>query len=217
MSLRYGDTKDALDNRRVFLKGLGIDSSTLVCAEQTHSSNVWYARQEDIGKGALDHQEAIPDTDALITDKKKLPLAVFTADCLSVFLFDPHRPAVGIIHAGWRSTQANITIKAIRLMCREFNTKPQDLRASFGPAIGPSCFEVEDKFCQFFPGKIIRKDNRLFLDLPRINKDELLESGVKEENIFDPGVCTVCRNEDFFSYRQEKESAGRMISVIMLL
>ncbi len=196
MSLKYGDTNGALENRRIFLKGLGIDSGALVCAEQTHSSNVWYAKKNDLGKGALDHQEAIPDTDALITDEKRLPLAVFTADCLSVFLFDPHRPAVGIIHAGWRSTQANITTKAIHLMRREFNTKPQDLCVSFGPAIRACCYH---------------------LDLPRINKDQLLESGVKEENIFDPGVCTVCRIEEFFSYRQEKESAGRMISVIMLL
>jgi YfiH family protein len=134
-----------------------------------------------------------------------------------VFLVDPDRPAVGMIHAGWRSTQTKITTKTVELMRREFNTNPGNLSVSFGPAIGPGCFEVEEEFKQFFPGKVINRQKRLFLDLPRINKDELLESGVKEGNIFDPGICTACETERFFSYRQEKESAGRMISVIMLL
>lgn len=196
MSLKYGDTNGALENRRVFLKGLGIDSGILVCAEQTHSSNVWYAKKNDMGKGALDHQGAIPDTDALITDEKRLPLAVFTADCLSVFLFDPHRPAVGIIHAGWRSTKANITTKTVQLMQEKFNTCPSDLSVRFGPAIRACCYH---------------------LDLAALNKKELLDLGVKQENIFDAQICTACRNKEFFSYQQEKDAAGRMISVIMLL
>ena len=105
MSLFYGDTREALSNRKNFLNSLGIDYQYLVCAQQVHSSYVRYAREEDKGKGALSYDRAIADTDALITDRRNLPLAVFTADCLSVFLYDAVTPAVGLVHAGWRSSK----------------------------------------------------------------------------------------------------------------
>jgi len=95
MSLSYGDTRDSLNNRENFLAGLGINYKDLVCAQQVHGNQVLYVTEKDKGKGALDYHTAIADTDALVTDKKNLPLAVFTADCLSVFLYDPSTPAIG--------------------------------------------------------------------------------------------------------------------------
>lgn len=92
MSLKYGETRDSLNNRKNFLQNLGIDYRNLVCAKQIHSSNIEYVTSQYIGKGALSYDTAIENTDALITDKKNIPLAIFTADCLSVFLYDPQNP-----------------------------------------------------------------------------------------------------------------------------
>lgn len=217
MSLLYGDTKGALRNREDFLKGFGIEYRDLVCARQVHASGVRYVKEEDKGKGALSYDTALADTDALVTDKKKLPLAVFTADCLSIFLYDSKTPAVGLVHAGWRSSQKKITAKTIKLMQKEFNTQIENIHLGFGPAIRQCCYEVGADFKDFFPAEfLIKKNERFYLDLIGLNKKQSLGLGVKESNISDCGICTSCRNREFFSYRKEGDSCGRMISVIML-
>lgn len=216
MSLFYGDTREALNNRKIFLNSLGIDYQYLVCAQQVHGSCVRYAKEEDKGKGALIYANALSDTDALITDKRNIPLAVFTADCLSIFLYDPITPAVGLIHAGWQSTKENITTKTIKLMQEKFNTNLCALYVGFGPAIRDCCYEVGQEFSGYFIQGLIKRNNCHYLDLVGINKQRLLYLGVKENNIFDSKVCTSCRNREFFSYRKEGDSCGRMISVIML-
>ncbi|MFH0913037.1 MAG: peptidoglycan editing factor PgeF [Candidatus Omnitrophota bacterium] len=216
MSLCYGQTQGVLENRKQFLGELGVDYRDLVCAHQVHGNAVCYIQESDKGKGALVYEGSVANTDALVTDKKGLPLAIFTADCLCVFLYDPDKPAIGVVHAGWRSTKDNIVAETIKLMRGEFNTDPKGLYAAFGPAIRSCCFEVEKEIIDFFSGGLIQRDNRSYLDLPGINKNQLLDSGVKGENISDCGICTLCRNADFFSYRKEKSSSGRMMSVMML-
>ncbi len=217
MSLFYGDTHDALENRKNFLKGLDIDYRDLVCTKQVHGSAARYIQDKDTGKGALSYDNAISDIDALITDKKNVPLSIFTADCLSVFLYDSKTPGIGLVHAGWRSSKENITRKTVKSMQEKFNTEVEDLYVSFGPAIRDCCYEVGGELTDFFaPEYLIKKDKRYYLDLVGINKKQLLGLGVKDKNIYDSKICTVCRGEDFFSYRKEGSSCSRMMSVMML-
>jgi YfiH family protein len=216
MSLFYGDTKDSLANRNNFLNSLGIDYKDLVCAKQIHESCAKYVTRNERGRGALSHDAAIEETDALITDKKNLPLAVFSADCLSVFLYDPLTPAIGLVHAGWRSSKENISLKTIKLMENQFNIKASGLFVGFGPAIRSCCCEVVKDFIDFFPKDVSDRDGRHYLDLVRVNKRQVLDSGVKETNITDLRICTACRNNEFFSYRREGKSCGRLMSVMML-
>jgi len=216
MSLCYGDVSNALLNRETIMKKLGIDSRELVCAKQTHSGNVHYATELDKGKGALTYDDAIADTDAFITDKKGVPVAIFTADCLSVFLYDPYKPAIGLVHGGWRSTKEEIAFTAIKLMQKRFGADPKNLLVSFGPAIRSCSFEVEEDFKKFFPKDIQEREGKLYMDLAGANRRQVLKAGVKEENIFDYRICTVCSIGDFYSFRVEKDVSGRMISVMML-
>ncbi len=216
MSLAYGDTAHSLANRKQFLASLGIDYRDLVCAKQIHSNKVAYICEKDKGRGALSYDSAIADTDALITSARNLPLAVFTADCLSVFLYDAKTASIGLAHAGWRSTKENIVIKTVQLMQKEFHTEPKDLYALFGPAIRDCCYEVGDDFQKNFAYGLKLRNKKYYLDLAGINKKQLLETGVAEASIDDSGVCTSCQNEDFFSFRKEGNSCGRMMSVIML-
>lgn len=216
MSLFYGDTSKALGNREAFLSGLGIDYKALVCARQVHSDCVICITEKDKGRGALSYEDSIPDTDAFVTDKKNIPLAIFTADCLSIFLYDAARPAIGIVHAGWRSTKKGIAVRAVKLMQELFSTCPEKLSVGFGPAIRSCCYEVARDFNKEFSSGIIKKNKRYFLDLAMLNRDGLLGLGVKEENIFDSNICTFCRNDEFFSFREEGNSCARTMSVIML-
>ncbi|MCX5696659.1 MAG: peptidoglycan editing factor PgeF [Candidatus Omnitrophica bacterium] len=216
MSLTLGQTQGALLNRKVFLDGLGIEYRDLVCAKQVHGDCIRWAGEPDKGKGALEHDTALDDTDALLTDKRNLPLAIFTADCLPIFLFDPQRPAVGLVHAGRRGTEQEITPKAIRLMQDKFNSRPGELFVGFGPAIRDCCYEVGVDLKDNFNYGLKMKDSRYYLDIILINKKQVLESGVKPNHISDCGICTSCRQDEFFSYRRHGAACGRMISVIML-
>ena len=216
MSLSYGDTACSLENRRILLAELGVDYNDLVCAKQVHGHRVEHVRQTDRGKGALSYDTAIADTDALFTNIKYLPLAVFTADCLPVFLYDRQTRSIALIHAGWRGTKDNISARTVELMKKELNTRPKDLSVGFGPGIRDCCYEVGEEFREFFPAGLKEREKHHFLDLTEINKKQFLDLGVEGENIFDSGICTFCNNDRFFSYRKEGNSCGRMISVAML-
>ncbi|MDD4939689.1 MAG: peptidoglycan editing factor PgeF [Candidatus Omnitrophica bacterium] len=217
MSLSYGDTGLSLENRKDFLGALGIDHRDLVCARQIHGDGIQYARETDLGKGALSQDNAIGDKDAMITDRKNVPLSIFTADCLPVFLCDPKVPAIGLIHAGWRGSRRNITLRTVKMMKEEFKSKEENLYAGLGPCIRSCCYEVGRELNDYFGQEyVLEKQGRYFLDLPGINKAQLLNSGLKNKNIFDGGACTVCRNTDFFSFRKEGNGCGRIMSVMML-
>jgi YfiH family protein len=216
MSLSYGDTSGSTDNRRRFLEGLGISLESLVCAKQIHSSCVRYAREEDRGRGALSYDNAISDTDGLVTDRKNLALAIFTADCLPIFFFDPQTPAIGLAHAGWRSTQENIASKTLQLMKGTFGSRPENICVGLGPAIRKCCYEVGEEFNGIFAGHTIKKGSRFCLDLAGVNQKQVLDFGVKPQNIFDAEICTSCRSDGFFSYRREGAACGRMMALIML-
>ncbi len=216
MSLSYGDASKALENRKSFLSALNINYQDLTCAKQAHGSKVKYVNEADKGSGALVYDTAIADTDGFITDIRNLPLGIFTADCLSIFLYDPERPAVGLLHAGWRSSKEGIVSRALELMRSKFKVDPAELYTGFGPAIRNCCYEVSGEFKDDFTTGLADRQGRLYLDLAQVNKDQLLNSGVKKENIFDSGFCTACEKEDFFSFRREGKDCARMLSVIML-
>lgn len=216
MSLYYGDTAQALDNRRNFLSSLGIDYRDLVCARQIHSSRVKYVSEADKGSGANSYGGSIPDTDAFITDKKNVPIAVFTADCLSVFIYDPKTPSIALVHSGWKSSREKIASEAVKLMSEKFSGNPKDFFAGFGSCIRECCYDVSPDFREYFDSGLSQKNGKFYLDLAEVNKKELISAGIREENIFPPQVCTSCHNDEFFSFRREGEACGRMMSVMML-
>jgi YfiH family protein len=159
--------------------------------------------------------QALEEADGLMTKVPQQPLAIRTADCLSVFMYDTRQKCIGLIHAGWKGVQINITGKAVVLMEKQWKSDPKDIKVAFGPSIHPCCNEVGKEFYEYFPGKVILRDGRDYLDLPQIARRQLTDLGVQDENILDCGICTYC-DENYFSYRREGESAGRMILLMML-
>ncbi|MFA5090679.1 MAG: peptidoglycan editing factor PgeF [Candidatus Omnitrophota bacterium] len=216
MSFDYGDIRDTLANRKDFLGALGLSWQELVCARQAHGDGIACVTFKDKGRGAFSGAGAIADIDALVTSEKGLALGIFTADCLSIFLYDPQIPAIGLVHAGWQGSQKGIASKAVEAMKKEFNCRPQDLCAGFGPSIRSCCYEVGGRMNDYFKTGILERDKRYYLDLVKINAAQLKEAGVREARIVDSMLCTSCRSEEFFSYRRQGQDAGRTISVAML-
>jgi len=179
-------------------------------ARQVHGNDVLVATRD-----ALESRPPFPEGDSIVTREKGLPIAVRTADCLPVFLYDPVHEAIGIIHAGWRGTQAGIAGEALAKMTEEWQTRPEDVRAAFGPAIGSCCYEVGEEFREYFPKETSVREGQVFLDLPAVNQRLLIEAGVRLKNIKPCGICTCC-SKDCFSYRREKNRSGRHLSLMVI-
>ena len=153
--------------------------------------------------------------DGMMTQKPGIPLSVRTADCLSIFMFDPKARAIALVHAGWRGSHSHIAGRATLLMKKHFGTNPRDLKVAFGPSICGRCYEVGKELKKLFPKETITKDGKHFFDLALANKRQLVKAGVNPKNIFNPKICTFC-NKQYFSHRREGTKAGRMISFLML-
>ena len=94
-----------------------------------------------------------PQGDAAICRRPGSLLAIQTADCVPILLADPRRRVVAAVHAGWRGTLARIVAKTLGRMRLEFGTRPEDVVAALGPAIGPCCYEVGPEVAQAFAGQ----------------------------------------------------------------
>jgi YfiH family protein len=191
-----------------------------------------------IGEAALDGSletsegKAMIEGDGLVTDVPGLLIAVGTADCVPVLVADTARRAVGAFHAGWRGTVARIVELGIDVMRQEYGSRPQDLVAAVGPAIGPCCYtvgeEVREQFAaEFGYGRELFKEAspeadaapKLFVDLWEANRRQLLDAGVALDRMTVVGECTACTRladgeRKYFSHRAEHGAAGRMLNAI---
>lgn len=197
---------DASKDRFRFLSSLGETGDEFCELEQVHDARVIVASR------SLQGEEA----DGLVTRVPHLPLIVRTADCASVFFYDPKVPAVGIAHAGWRGAKAGIMGRMLETFRREFGTEPASLCVAFGPAICPKCYEVGEEFENYFPGWVEVRGGRHYFNLTGYLKQELKVRGIPSQAIYDSGRCTACAVNEFFSARREGQDTGRMISAIML-
>jgi polyphenol oxidase len=179
------------------------DRDRMVFTRQVHGEAIAVA----------DAPGVFPDTDALITDTGDLALAVQVADCVPVFLFDPRRRAVGLVHAGWRGSFLDLAGKTVSAMVERFGSRPADLSACIGPSIGPCCFEVGPEVAERFPSRYLERGR---LDLWSRNRDSLFDAGLKPDSVHLSRLCTVCHKDWFFSHRGDGGETGRMMAVIAL-
>ena len=159
--------------------------------------------------------DRIAEADALVSGRAGMLVGVRTADCVPVLLADTRTRAVSAVHAGWRGSAGGIVGAALQEMESRFCTRPADVVAAVGPSIGVCCYEVGPEVARQFgtwypeleyatvPSKI---------DLQAVNAHQLRAAGVTD--VWESGECTQCATARYFSYRREKEHAGRMVSYI---
>ena len=200
----------SLSQRQFLSEQAGFPITKLINIRQVHGDHVITVTAEDLRISG-----PLPEADGIITKAIGVPIAVRTADCLPVFIFDPKKNCIGLVHAGWRGSEKQIALKAVKLMRDNWACAPEDLRIGFGPAIRSCCYQVGPEFENFFSQEVSKKSDKLFLDLVAANRNQLLRYGIKPKNILDCGICTCC-NPDYFSYRREGSGTGRHISVMAL-
>jgi YfiH family protein len=218
LAMHTGEDPDRIRaNRKRIEQALSLDGQAVfVVANQTHSDRIAVVESNGMA-GWESTEDAVEDCDALVTDRRGVILTILTADCVPILLYDPVRNVVGAVHAGWRGTESKIVAKTVGLMKQRFGCEPADLLAGIAPAIGSCCYEVgEDVASHFegYPDALRKQGEKYHLDLPQINRLQLLESGVWGSRIEMSGICTACHVDEFFSYRKEEGCSGRFMSMI---
>ena len=171
----------------------------------------------------VDRSGRAGNADALATARPGLPLAISTADCLPIVLYDPQGDRLAAVHAGWRGTVQSVTRAAVTAL-EAAGSAAADLVVGIGPSIGPCCYEVDapviERLERAFAGgwsawATPKGPGKWMLDLWRANIDQLTAAGVRPERVDLLGLCTGCRPDLLFSYRRERGS-GRLVTVAAL-
>lgn len=158
--------------------------------------------------------------DVLMTDRPGLRLAIFTADCLPIIVFDRRHHRLAMAHAGWRGTVLAAARVAADALVRAGGA-PDELLAAIGPSIGPCCYEVDapviERLEAAFP-EVWRSwvspagPGKWMLDLWKANEDQLSGAGLAPARIDNGRLCTACRSDLFFSYRRGR-GEGRLVAL----
>lgn len=194
---------------------------------QKHSANV---KIVDNKKGI--NLPEYENTDALITNIKDTPLAITTADCIPIIVYDPVKKVIANVHSGWKGTYQEIILNTITEMKVVFNSKEEDLLFFFGPAICQECFEVDEDVKDMFMKKfayldnikdIIKtgsiKDNKQKYNINTIllNKTLLINKNISKENMYFANICTCCNKDYMHSYRARKDNTfGLGVTIVSL-
>lgn len=213
--------ENVITNRLNLSMALGINPDRLIFPKQTHTATVKTINHKFFDLGNEKQKHFLNETDAVITDLKNVCIAVKTADCVPVLLFDSKRKVVAAIHAGWRGTVQEIVLMTIHKMIEEFGSESSDLSAGIGPSISPAVYEVGEEVWNKFSHEFYcvtnpPKADKRFLDLWSANYHQLISAGIPENQIEIAGMCTFSDAYQFFSARRDGLKTGRMATGIML-
>lgn len=228
--LRGDKSERVLENYRLLTKSMGIKPEQLIFTDQVHGTRLRIAGRADCGKGIFCERD-YKGIDGHTTNEPGAALLVFGADCVPLFFYDPAAHAIATAHAGWRGTVGRIAGGMVSFMQGKFGSLPENLRVVIGPSISSECYEVGKEVAEEFEkafGRRVWEENpilarkeeslmpKYFVDLWEANRAVLLEAGVKKEHIVVSGLCTMCRQDLFFSHRASGNKRGSMVGVMML-
>jgi hypothetical protein len=215
LAFHVGDNpKDVIQNHDILASQLGYNRNNLVHMKQIHSDVII-----EIDKSY--NFDTPPLCDALITNAPNIPLMVMSADCTPILLYDYINHAIGVVHAGRAGALSEILPKAIQQMTRSYKTNIKTLCVVLGPSIHGCCYEINESIAQAVEEKgyidaLIRKNEKLSLDVNTILLQQLDFLEVLHTNIEVIDHCTACQSDTYFSYRAHEQHTGRIAGVICL-
>jgi polyphenol oxidase len=208
MSLTVGDyEKDVWENRNHFIEELGLQKGQVAFQRQIHSDIVTF----------IDAPLFAGESDAMITNKKMTGLAVSTADCTPVFIYDKINKVIAGVHAGWRGTEKRIVEKVLNTLSDKYKSRTENLYAFVGPSISAANYEVGEEVASLFASgySVLQPNGKFLLDVKKANYDMLIQFGVPEENLELSPICSF-ENKNMHSYRRDKQNSGRAIGIICM-
>lgn len=225
-SFTRGDDPEAVrENYSRMADALGVKKEQMVLTWQTHTTNVRRVTEEDLGKGVVKDRD-YRDVDGLVTNIPGATLVTFFADCVPLYFLDKKNRVIGLSHSGWRGTVSRMGEKTLKMMEKEFGTKPEDLIACVGPSICQDCYEVGPEVIEEFKENFrqrwhedlfYKKENGKYqLNLWAANRIVLSEAGVPMQNISVTDICTHCNPDLMFSHRRTPEKRGNLCAFLCL-
>lgn len=204
LSRRDGEADGAVEENRARVKAaLGLKS--LVFARQVHGNTV-------IRIDSPPADGIAGEGDAMMTNVPGLGLAVQTADCVPLLLFDPENRAVAAVHSGWRGTVQEIARHTLEAMNAAYGTRPDKIQAAIGPSISPANYRVGPEVIEQF-GSLFGDTEGLIgprdaegggrLDNAGAVRRQLIEAGVSPDAIWMSDACTFA-DDNLFSCRRAK-------------
>ncbi len=201
MKFANGDNNcEIIQNRKEFFNSLEVDFDKTVISGVCHGDEVRIVGYKNLGC-------ILEATDGLITNKSGLILTITVADCLPIYIYDPVKRVVGLVHVGWRGLLNNILKKSILIFKSNFSSEEKDLLIFIGPHIHVSRYEVEEDIANsffFFFSAVLRENDSYYLDLSFVAKEQLKKLGILVKNIKISSDCTYDINNKYFSYRHDK-------------
>src|SRR5215210_528434 len=131
------------DFHRAAREQLGFGAAQLVTAEQVHGSGVAVVNATT--------EVPVANVDGLVTNQPNVCLGIYVADCCAIYLVDPKRRAIGLLHSGKKGTELGIVRAAVEKMRIQFGSEAGDMIAQLSPCIRPPDYEVD------FAAEIIRQ------------------------------------------------------------
>ena len=211
-------------------KCIDIKLNKMVKPNQAHTDKIQIVEKHILENEPDFNLEVYDKTDGLITNKKDIALATTNADCILLLFFDPVNKVIANVHSGWRGTIQRISVKTVQKMVNKFNCKPENIICCICPSIRKCHFEVENDVKEIFEKEfkdlkieqnndIMEKQNdkeKWNIDTVLITKILLKREGLKQENIIDSGICSVCNSDLIHSYRVERQGYGLATALIKI-
>ncbi len=166
----------------------GLGAMPFVTAEQVHGRALGVVDQ------TIASDKSFAQSDGLVTNQRGLCLGIYVADCCAVYLVDPVRRAIGLVHSGKKGTELQIVGSAIDTMADRFGSAAADLIVQLSPCIRPPHYEID------FAAEIVRACRARGLT-----------------NVHDSATCTACDLQRYYSYRAEKGKTGRMLALLAMV
>ena len=192
-------------------------SKNIFLLHQIHSNRIVYIDKDYIINKKF-------KADAIVTNIKKLPIGILTADCVPILIYDDISKMIAAIHAGWKGAYKNIVNKVIKFMVKK-GCDRKNIHAAIGPCITQKDYNVKEDFLKKFIKKnkknsifFKKRKNAIYFDLPNYVKSQLKYS--KISNIDHVNINTFNVKNNFFSARRslrlKHDDYGRNISIIMI-
>jgi YfiH family protein len=216
------DAADVAANRALVCEAFGVEQLTV--PDQQHGNKVVVVDRALAGAGHAsldDAVERLGATDALVTNRPGVALAIMVADCAPVIFYDPTRGALGVAHAGRPGAVLDVVGATVAMLAREFGSRPADLLVGVGPCVAGKNYEIggssEQSAREAFGGEFLAdtRPGHACFDLVGAVRRRVREAGIPDENVETAGVDTFESGDDFFSDRRERP-CGRFMLVAAL-
>lgn len=219
-----------LEEYRNISEFLKIDINNIIVPYQSHTDNILCIK--DLNKIKENRPKELLNIDGTITELKNVAIATTFADCIPIFFYDPVKNVIANVHSGWVGTTKQISLKAAKILSKEYGCNINNIIVLIGPCIRKDHFFVnedvkaifEEKFNNLFTKyDIIEKTDmynekgiQYLIDTVEINKQMLINFGILKKNIIDSNICTVCKSHYFHSRRAEGKKFKLNTGIIML-